>query len=98
MSPYIRKISIYFFTCLLFEIFVFLCCTPPESEFGNQLFLDLDSSSTFRLFHSYESKNISGRFPDVRTIDNWGYRGSLKQNTSAQNVTQAPNSTPPAVV
>ena len=58
------KISIYFFTCLLFETKkkrgFFLCFTPPENEFGNQLFFFwiLGSSSTFRLFHSYESKKV----------------------------------------
>src|SRR5712671_570397 len=46
---------------------VFLCFTPPENEFGNQLFWILGSSSTFRLFHSYESKKVSGRFPNVRS-------------------------------
>src|SRR5712671_6195991 len=41
-----------------------LCFTPPENEFGNSLFRILCSSSTFRLFNSYESKKVSGKFPD----------------------------------
>jgi len=32
----------------------FLCFTPPENEFGSQLFWILGSSSTFRLFRSYK--------------------------------------------
>ena len=77
----IRKISIYFCNCLLFgSKRVFLCFTPPENEFGDQLFLDsrcLVDFSTFSLvqartssYEYYESKKVSGRFPDEgsRTI------------------------------
>ena len=32
---------------------------------GINFFWILGSLSTFRLFHSYESKKVSGRFPDV---------------------------------
>ena len=49
-----------------------MCFTPPENEFGNQLFFDsrfLVDFSTFSLVQarsgSYESKKVSGRFPDV---------------------------------
>jgi len=58
----------YPFTFLLKKKRAFLCFTPPENEFGNQLFFSiLGSSSTFRLFRSYESKKVSGRFPDAWT-------------------------------
>jgi len=36
-----------------------------KMNFGINFFWILGSSSTFRLFHSYESKKVSGRFPDV---------------------------------
>jgi len=42
---------------------VFLCFTPPENEFGNQLFLDsrflVDFSTFFTRTSSYESKKVS---------------------------------------
>jgi len=48
----------------------FTTFTPPENEFGNQLYSRfLIDFSTFSLVQartgSYESKNVSGRFPDV---------------------------------
>jgi len=47
----------YSFTCLLFEkIEVFLCFTPPENAFGNQLFLNSRFLVDFATFRSYESK------------------------------------------
>ena len=72
----IRKISIYFFICLLFEKDGFLCFTPPENEFGNQLF-DL-----FARASSYESKKVSGRFPDVSDVKSKSH-SSLTRNKSA---------------
>jgi len=57
----IRKISIYFFTCLLFEKKRDLLCFTPENEFGNQLFLD----SRFLVdFSTVSLVQVSGRFPD----------------------------------
>ena len=47
----------------------FVCFTPSEKEFGNQLFWILGYSSSFRVFTrtgSYESKKVSDRFPDER--------------------------------
>ena len=44
----------------------FLCFTPPENAFWESTFFSIVGSlSTFQLFHSYESKKVSGRFPDV---------------------------------
>jgi len=36
--------------------------------------------STFRLFHSYESKKVSGRFPDVAQAAHSGFRGQQASN------------------
>ena len=55
---HIRKISIYFFTCLLFKKKrgVFCASLLLKMNLGINCFWILGSSSTFRLFHAYESK------------------------------------------
>jgi len=54
----------YLFTCLLFEKKVFCASLLLKMHLGINFFWILGSSSTYRLFRSYESKKVSGRFPD----------------------------------
>jgi len=53
----------YPFTCLLFEKIG--ASLLLKVHLGINFFWILGSSSAFRLFRSYESKKVSGRFPDV---------------------------------
>ena|SRR5712675_86243 len=62
--------AFFYLSCLLFKKTkqkkrAFLCFTPPEMNLGINFFWILGSSSTFRLFNSYKSKKVSGRFPDA---------------------------------
>jgi len=59
-----ENIHLLFYLSTLRKKRVFLYFTPPENEFGINFFWILGPWSTCRLFNSYESKKVSGRFPD----------------------------------